>query len=211
MCGTWGDLVWNTNLLHQLLGWVQDTNVQAQHVKMEKDLVDTEFSVAMLGMKLGKCTESMGTDNVYGLIEDLSKDVIKLQQVVCHLDSLEAESNCQNKIETAIGSTILCHLQPLVGLFQMLLSMADSPSDLLEQCPPMMGGSEGSLQPCRTYPGMGESSFSRVTWAISRHSSFGKTWQRHGGTYVTVGIKDMQVEMMAASVKVGTLTFVSHS
>jgi hypothetical protein len=121
------------NLFRQLLAMVCD-NTQAHQRKVEKDLADTEFSVAMLSTKLGKRTESAGTDSVYSLIEDLGKDLAKLQQVVRQLASQEAESDCQAKIEMAIGSTVLRHLQPLVGLFRLASpSTPDSPGDLLEQ------------------------------------------------------------------------------
>ena len=65
-----GDLVRNTNLLRQLLALVCN-NAQMHQRKVEKDLADTEFSVTMLGTKLGEQMESAGTDSMYSLIEDL--------------------------------------------------------------------------------------------------------------------------------------------
>ena len=71
-----------------------------------------EFALAQLATKIRERPESLGTDSLYWLIEDMGQDVLKLQGEVTWLGSLEVEEAQQNKLETAIGHTVLLHLQP---------------------------------------------------------------------------------------------------
>jgi hypothetical protein len=129
MLSAWGNLVRNMNILRRLL-FLVNNNVQGNQEKAEAALSNVEFAVAQLATKIGERPESLGTDSLYRLIEDMGQDVLKLQGEVKRLDSLEVEEARQHKLEIAIGRTVLLHLQPLVSLYCSISSTAETPGDL---------------------------------------------------------------------------------
>lgn len=96
-------------------------------------LANVKFAASRLGTKLGDHPVSLGTDSVYKILEELVEDARALEQHVQHLASPEVESAHHNKLKATIGTTMVKHICPLVGLYQCLSSSPLTAGDLIKE------------------------------------------------------------------------------
>ena len=83
--------LWASDALMELITVIYSKEVDGRELA-SKGLMDTSFVVSMLATKLGERPESLGTDSINALLEDLAQDVGKLQgRIKDELDNLAQE------------------------------------------------------------------------------------------------------------------------
>ena len=213
----WASLTRNVDLLLELITIVYNKEAGGR-VLASKGLMDASFAVSMLATKLGERPESLGTDSIYALLEDLMQDVEKLQGKVRELDSPAQETARREQTANAVGQLLVPELRPLFMLYHSLSSTKESPGDRLEERLARLEAGVAGIRPTGGHnvwfgdmgqPGVGQPSSNGGRAAAGEGAIDAQMTERIKRLEDT--LKDVQDEMTSSSVQVGTTLFVSRS
>ena len=219
MAAHWGELVGNTNTLLRFAQMAHQVGREDRE-RAEIGMADIEFATSLLATKVGDRPASLGTESLFKLMEELVEDVTKVQKSVAVLESADLAAVREQQLTLTIAQDIMSQLNPFFRLFGLLSRSKDTPGDLLEE---RLRSLEATGTQHQAGPARGTTA-STGPWFTTQM----KGLTVGGGTAPLLGdsdptgmaerikvleaqIKDMQDEMAASSVQMGTVTFVSRS
>jgi hypothetical protein len=209
----WRNLVTNEDTLLHLCQLNHKAGLILQE-KSEVDLADLEFATSLVATKVGDRPATLGTDSLFKLVEDVVDDVGKLHKAVSTLENPELAAARDLQLGVKIGQEIVGHLNPVFRLFSLLSRTKEAPGDILEERLHALESRSihaTSFAPAPTVT-------SAPAWPIGNNTQ-GRNLQTSPTEealtarvlFLETQLKDMQDEMTAQSVQIGTVTFVSRT
>jgi BMFP domain-containing protein YqiC len=182
--------------------------------KFEVDLADLEFATSLVATKVGDRPATLGTDSLFKLVEDVVDDIGKLNKTVATLENPELAAARDLQLGVKIGQDIIGHLNPVFRLFASLSRSKEAPGDILEErlhalesrsthassFGPVPGTTAAPIWHAGTRPQAQNLQVSPSEEALTARVQF-----------LEAQLKDMQDEMTAQSVQIGTINFVSRT
>jgi hypothetical protein len=212
----WGSLVTNMHTLLCLSQMNHRAGIKIQE-KAEMDLADVEFATSLVATKVGDRPATLGTDSLFKLIEDVVEDVAKLHKLVTTLESPELGAVRDQQLGVRIGQDIIGHLNPIFRLFGLFSRSKDTPGDILEErlqalesriSVPSVPAPVAAAGPWSFANRMEGLSVKGATTSVGSESTEALTVRVQ---FLEAQLKDMQDEMTAQSVQIGTVNFVSRT
>ena len=212
----WASIAQNVDILMELVLVVFSKEAEGREQTVA-GLTDVNFAVSTLATKLGERPESLGTDSIFSLLEDLVQDMGVLRGEVKAWDSPEREAERRERLADAVGRLLLPQLRPLFMLYNGLSTNRETPGDRLEE---RLARLEAGVTGARAQ--MGHHVWFGDTEASTPQRQGNNSHQTASGGAIDPGLqervrvledtlKDIQDEMTSSSVQIGTTLFVSKS